>query len=282
MDYIEYNEKRKHGESDFPIQLYYTNEKLSGYIMPPHWHKELEIIRMISGEFDIYINNMCYSLKKGDIFFVNCKFLHRGIPQHSEYECLLCDLDMMAKSNYAVYAEYINPIIVSTALITPVLHADGSALYGAVEDLFAVLRQKPPHYKLGTMRALFNIFELLYTEGKIENAIDLKKSFDKVSVIAQLIRWIENNCAEKLTLEMLAQRADMTPNYFCKIFKDYTGKTPTQYINMVRVDNACRLLPSKSVTEAALESGFSDSSYFCKTFKKIKGISPIKYKKGRV
>jgi AraC-like DNA-binding protein len=67
--------------------------------------------------------------------------------------------------------------------------------------------------------------------------------------------------------------------YLCKIFKAYTGKTPSQYINSVRIENACTEMKQtdKSITQIALENGFNDISYFCKVFKKHKGISAKKY-----
>lgn len=74
--------------------------------------------------------------------------------------------------------------------------------------------------------------------------------------------------------------AGLNPNYFGSIFKKYTGKTPVEYINSVRVEKAAELLGiGYSVTKAAASSGFGDPFYFSKVFKKIKGVSPKDYRK---
>ncbi len=280
MKYLDYNEKRQHGTPDFPIKLYFTREGTYRYYMDPHWHKEFEIMRIISGEFDIYLNNIHYHLKTGDIIFINCKYLHRGTPHNCEYETILCDLDMMTKKNYKIYSLYMDPIISSHSAISPMLYPQDTEIYNKVLELFSHLRNQSPFYELATMSALFDIFEALYRNNKIEKITTPKKSFIQANTIAQLIRWIDNNHTEHITLKSLAEKTDMTPNYLCKIFKEYTGKTPTEYINTARIENACREIRqgTKSITQIALDNGFNDISYFCKVFKKYKGISAKKYK----
>lgn len=63
--------------------------------------------------------------------------------------------------------------------------------------------------------------------------------------------------------------------YLCRIFKEYTGKTVVDYINELRIDNACHEMTVKgmSVTRAAYDSGFNNLSYFCKVFKHYKGVT---------
>ena len=278
MKYLDYNEKRQHGTPDFPVKLYYCCEGRYRYLMDPHWHKELEIIRIISGEFDIFINNNHHLLKAGDIAFINCKFLHHGTPTNCKYECILCDIGIMARKNHKIFTSYIGPIINCESIITCVLSPDYSPLYNAVLNLFITLKNQNLFYELTTLASLYSIFELLYQENKITK-ITAPKALTQANTIAQLIHWIDLNFSEHITLDSLAQKAGMTPNYLCNLFKEYTGQTPTQYINSVRIENACTEMKQtdKSITQIALENGFNDISYFCKVFKKHKGISAKKY-----
>lgn len=50
---------------------------------------------------------------------------------------------------------------------------------------------------------------------------------------------IENNLAESIDLNKLAEITGMSPKYLCRIFKEYTSKTLVQYINELRIENAC-------------------------------------------
>ena len=72
----------------------------------------------------------------------------------------------------------------------------------------------------------------------------------------------------------------ITPEYFRKIFKTYYGVSPIKYINTLKITHAKELLASGmySVTEAALQSGYTDMSYFSREFKKATEKSPCNYR----
>ena len=279
MRYMEYNEKKQHGMKDFPIQLYVVEKDHTEYIMPLHWHKELEIIRVVSGKLELYVNNVLHTLTEGDIAFVNCKNLHRGQPHRCKYECIVCDLAMMVKRSSEVYSSYINPIIMGDLSIDSLVKADSSKLYDCINNLFDILEKVPKYYELSTMSELFSIFEQLYKHDMIKQSNPSKKTFSQSNMIADLVSWIDENHSEHITLELLAKKSGLTPNYLCRIFKEYTSKTPIEYVNSVRIDNICHDIKwgQKSITEAALDNGYNDISYFCKVFKKHKGVPAKKY-----
>ena len=234
---------------------------------------------MVSGKLHLFINNAPYTLTAGDVAFVNCRFLHRAEPSNTTYECILCDLEMMVKKSSPVYQSYVYPIMLSRLVIDPILHPDDSPLYADVNALFDILKEESPYYELATMGKLFSIVEKLYTDRKITRRVITKKAVSKANVIAEIINWIDANHREHITLERLAQQSGLTPNYICRIFKEYTAKTPIEYVNAVRIENVCRdiALGGKNITEAAMDNGFNDISYFCKVFKKQKGVSAKEY-----
>ena len=74
----------------------------------------------------------------------------------------------------------------------------------------------------------------------------------------------------------MAERAHLSVNYFCKLFKEQTGETFVNYLNNTRIHAAVRLLSSTSMKtyEIAEAVGFSDYHHFTKTFKKVTGLTP--------
>ena len=97
MNDINYVEKTKHGTAAFPIEYYYVDETHPRYIMTAHWHREFEIIRVLSGSFTVFLNNTEFTLHEGDMLFVACGCLHRGQPTACVYECIVVDLKMLYK-----------------------------------------------------------------------------------------------------------------------------------------------------------------------------------------
>lgn len=280
MKYSELYERKKHGSSLFPIQLYHLEEGHPQYIMSAHWHKEFEIIKVLKGEFNCFLNNISYHLTEGDILFVECGCLHRGIPENCIYECIVFDLNMLMRNTGDVAEKYIKPIIDSTVGVHCLLNRNNNYLYTATSELFNALSESKPAFELDVISRLFKIFSLLYSQKHIISHPKTTHSRQKKAV-TKLLDWFENHLSEEITLEKLSSVSGLNEKYLCRIFKEYTSKTPITYLNELRIEHACyeMTLKSKNITESAFDSGFNDLSYFCKTFKKIKGITPKEYKK---
>lgn len=106
-------------------------------------------------------------------------------------------------------------------------------------------------------------------------------SNNKLDIISPAVEYIHNEYTHKLiSIENLADMCAITPEYFRKIFKSYYGISPLKYINELKISHAKELLESGmySVTDAALQSGYTDMSYFSREFKKKTGISPSNYR----
>lgn len=83
-----------------------------------------------------------------------------------------------------------------------------------------------------------------------------------------------------ITPEDLAEGLCMSYSRFRKIFKEYTGFAPAQYIQEVRISMAKEMLTntSKSIKEIALELGYENKDYFFTVFKKVAGMTPANYR----
>jgi AraC family cel operon transcriptional repressor len=88
----------------------------------------------------------------------------------------------------------------------------------------------------------------------------------------------KDNCA--LGLSYLFENTGMNQSYLCRIFRRYMNCTPTEYINSLRLKNACNLLTytPRSIVDVCFECGFSSVSHFNHLFKKYFGISPTAYR----
>lgn len=101
------------------------------------------------------------------------------------------------------------------------------------------------------------------------------------SLLRQAVKYIEEHYAENFKISFIAEKFNMSESYFRKLFKDFTGLSPVEYRNGLRVEHAKELLSRNavSVSEVARAVGIEDQFYFSRIFKESKGISPIQYKK---
>lgn len=107
-----------------------------------------------------------------------------------------------------------------------------------------------------------------------------KSSLAAPSPILQSIAYINEHFQHRLTLQELADTLSFSPNYLGHLFKQQTGKTFQDYVNIVRLKYACRLLSATTLTikEIAFASGYQSPEYFIYAFKKKMFMTPGEYR----
>ena len=101
--------------------------------------------------------------------------------------------------------------------------------------------------------------------------------------IANVYNYIMHNYNNALTLDDVAQQAHLTPTAFCRYFKKHTRHTFVNFVNKVRVNEACKLLVNSkadSIATIAYSCGFNSITNFNYVFKSIVGTSPRNYLNG--
>ena len=276
---ILFQEKKKHGMPDFPAQYYFVDCNHPRYVMNIHWHNEFEIVRVKIGELRLYINNRIYILRKDDIAFICGKAMHRSEPIDCVYDCVVFDPRILYRNASDRIANYILPIISEGTEIYLEGGLEYTELKEAVNELFCSISDQDKYFELKLYSSAAKIIYMLYSQHCIHTSNNNRHSEHRKAIMLSLIEWIENNHTEKITLEELATIAGTNKKYLCRFFKEYTGDTPINYVNRIRIERACIMLASGGVniTEIAFENGFNDTSYFCKLFKRYKGITPREY-----
>ena len=99
-------------------------------------------------------------------------------------------------------------------------------------------------------------------------------------LIKKAIGYIAENFSTNLTLDDVANYVHLNPSYFSSLFKQSTGSSFKEYLNMVRIEESKRLLSNTdySVINIAVATGFENQSYYSKVFKKLTGLTPRQYR----
>lgn len=95
----------------------------------------------------------------------------------------------------------------------------------------------------------------------------------------KVYQFLMDNYMESPSLEEVAEIACMTTTAFCRYFKSHTNKTYTQFLNEIKIGNACKLLidNSLSISQICFEIGFNNFTHFNNQFKKITAVTPREY-----
>ena len=276
MKDIQFNERKQHGLPEFPFQYYYLNSSHPQYVMPLHWHSEFEIIRVLSGSFELYLDNRLITLKEGESAIINCTAMHRGTPKSCVYECIVFSLSLLYKKSNDVVRKYLRPIAHRNVSIAELPKDSTKEI---INSIFYEAKMQNNMYELKIHSLLYELFISFYSNDSVINQ-ERQQNQRQIEKIGELLMWIDKNYTEYINLTILSQISRLNQKYLCRFFKEYTGRTPIDYINNLRIDAACYEMKHSgmSVTEAALECGFNSISYFTKSFKKYKGITPTEYK----
>ena len=112
------------------------------------------------------------------------------------------------------------------------------------------------------------------------NTLDTKLDTKSNNIIEDVIKYININYKNEITLDEISNTFFINKSYFCKIFKEKTNSTFNNYLTIIRINKAKSLIieDKHKIYEIAEMVGFKDPKYFAKTFKDITGLTPSEYK----
>ena len=126
------------------------------------------------------------------------------------------------------------------------------------------------------------LFSLEETLAHVDIALERnrKLSGEAQRLVRQAMAYLHEHYADSISRADLARHVALSADYLTFCFRKELGVTPIAYLNRYRVNQAKQLLTDtcKSITEIALEVGFSDSGYFSRIFRREVGMSPEAYR----
>ena len=160
------------------------------------------------------------------------------------------------------------------------LHLDRTDL-GAAESIVSRIEDEQSGLAEGREAALLGLLvELMvflsrrYGESRATEARALLR-------VGELVSVLERDFREDWTLERMARFAHLSRSSLMRTFRRATGQAPVDFVIGLRIEAAMRLLQQtgRSVTDAALDSGFSDSNYFARQFRRVRGCTPTDFRR---
>ncbi len=264
---------------NFPILLTEFNNSYRRYDAIFHAHDKCEFVRVISGNLLMVVDGVTHNIDESEIFFVAPDRLHGNISSDCDYECLKFDPMDFVQSG-SPHKDFLSMVLGGGYDVTETIKKD-SETGKIINEIFDAIKYGKRGFELVAsgllMMWLGTVASEDYTEVSVTNQTLQKNSRQIKKAIAK----IEEEYASALTLESLAQTAGLNPQYFCRVFRKMTGRTPVDYLNYFRIERATELLCTdhSKITEVANKCGFQDLSYFNRCFKKQKGLPPSRFKK---
>lgn len=260
-------------------QIHFHASKASGDLVPAHWHNHLEVLFFTEGKMDACINDVSYELSPGDILIVNPGDIHSThVLRESHYYLLqippvhLERIDADWKLLH--FIEYLPLSLRSGSL--------NRELAGIFDQLSNLDAQREKGYQLLFLIQIYRFLYLLYTKGSTRlSAQSRSRTHRDFLRIEQSMEYVRENYHRQLTLAEIACHLSLTPEYFCRLFKKYTGQTFFTYVNQVRLLHFYQdlLQTGDSITLLMERNGITNYKVFIRTFKDAYGTTPQRLRK---
>ena len=165
--------------------------------------------------------------------------------------------------------EMLREFHLAQGLTDPVFECDGGRLLWLMLQLFTEYCEQEHCYPLTCESLLFELFGCTARSRLLSPA-------DESSRWRMMREKIHDDFRESLRVKDLAEVAGVHPVHAARIFRRYSGRTPGEYLQSLRVQAACRMIAedSTSLCDVAAESGFSDQSHMNRVFKRLTGTTP--------
>ncbi|MDO5425284.1 MAG: AraC family transcriptional regulator [Eubacteriales bacterium] len=249
-----------------------------------HTHDEYEIYYLIRGERSYFIENRIYHVKAGDLVFINRGTIHMTSQYGDTYhERIVVEFrdDPLASVLACTGEMVLSDFFAKNQGVIALSPENQKYILALLDGIGREMSIRDPGCKIMSMEKLIRL--LFFAQRYLQcnepvTTLSTSATHQKVTEVAS---YITAHPAEADSLDSVAKRFYMSKSYLSRVFKEFTGYTVNEYINVNRIQQARRLLAEtdRSITEIAESLGYDSITYFEKIFRKHTETSPLKYRK---
>ncbi|MEG2289051.1 MAG: helix-turn-helix domain-containing protein [Clostridium sp.] len=264
--------------ANMPVSI--TYETIKNY--PIHWHYCIEILYVIKGTINLYINTEKYVINENQIEIINIDEVHSIESDDPDNKVIIFQIDPYFFQKY--YADIENMFFYTKSI------AEDSQYGEEYEDLRIFLSQilcetvqKQDNYDeeiesilVKLLYHLINNFNYLIYQKE-----ELKDNKDQLQRYHSISKYIYNNYQSNITLKDISSNEYLSTHYLSREIKYATGYSFTDFLNLIRVEESIKLILDTDMTlsEISEEIGFSHTRYFNKHFKIHYKLTPLQFRK---
>ncbi|MCF2219339.1 MULTISPECIES: AraC family transcriptional regulator [Chryseobacterium] len=267
--------------SSFTSLKFLRNENIKSHVW--HYHPEIELIFVCGGSGKRQIGSNISYFSDGDLVLMGSNLPHCGMTNENTNN----DYEMVIQFKPDFLGEHFFGLP-EMQRISALLEKSKAGIVFSENIKKEIGEKIVEMHESSSLEKLVKFLEILDTlastsDYRILNAgkYYLQTQVEDNERINLIFNYVKDHFKEQITLEQVADLANMRVPSFCRYFKKITNKTFTQFVNEYRITHSLKLLAEQplSITEVCFESGFNNFSYFNKTFKEYTQKSPSQYRK---
>ncbi len=250
------------------------------------YHNEYQIQYIFGGERYFFADGTCYKMEPGCIALIDKKAIAKTCIIGGQYhDRMLIELEEKSFLGIA------GPLGLDVSNLFTVHHGvyyvgdndRAGSFLKKVEQIVEHVEQPNAgvRFKLAVLE--FLVDSPLWDGKRVENINDrtARSSAEKQKRVHEVADYIADHYAEITSVDQLSERFFMSKSYLCRIFREVTNFTISEYVNLYRIAASKEYLVDErySMTEIANLLGYDSLTYFERVFKKQMSISPLQFRK---
>lgn len=167
-----------------------------------------------------------------------------------------------------------------SAVKPPVFHFS-PALEDCMERLIGEHRRPTPESPIAARGILHELISWIIRDYRAEQLRRDRAPAGYSPPIVKVMQWLGEHLDENISVSDLADVAGLSPSYFRRWFHREVGSSPRDYVTQMRIDRSKRLLAesNRSITQIAMDLGYSTSAYFTAVFHGETGTTPSEFRR---
>lgn len=273
----------------FPLEVMeqYTDDQRPLVYSEPHWHELVEILMVEEGELLLQLGEKGITMQAGDVCLINQYGIHSTrstkMPMRGHVIFFSPSLLINSKSMHDDERLIENSICGERCYYLPSSPSNSvrEDIWALLTDIIKLAKEELPGYTLFIKANLMNLFAHLISDSSMFEEYPNPNQRLQRERLDKILMFLENNYANRITLNQIATSINVSPFRFCHIFRELTGSSFSRYLLQYRIAKAQEMLTyeRKSITEIAMNCGFNNISYFNHIFKRTTGYTPGQFRR---
>ena len=265
--------------NDFWIEHRYT---ASNYKLPHHYENTYQIVFLLAGKILYQVGEKEYQVSKGGMIVLNTLEEHTLKVLEYPYERYVIQIRPDSFQHEVKYPEVIAVFIKRPADFSHLLTVTEPVwnyLHDVIREMEKEYLNRKKYWEMYVGADLRRMFITIFRE--CADVLSMMKIGNGVTVAYNVMNYLNHHFAEDISVNSIAAALFLNRDYISHVFKDETGYSVMAYVISLRINRAKLLLAEtdRSITDIAMECGYTDFTYFSKQFKKHTNMSPSKFRK---
>ena len=241
------------------------------------WHREPELVYVMSGKAECVINVEEQTLDKGEFVLLNSEDVHLVRPLEDSSCSLL--FVIFSLEYIKQFKNAVDGLLFDIDSVSGIKERVG-VLLGKISDSYGNNSAYVSMLQIAYVNQIYYLLlEHCVCYRRLPNSSGIPKR--DFSYAKTAISYINENYSREITLDEISSIVNLSPSYFSKYFKKVTQTSFSEYLANLRLEKAIRdmLDNNTSVSAAALKNGFANVKSFITQCKKVYNCTPAQYKK---